>query len=81
MKGSTHSYGYLPRHGYTLARTGGLWRITCAVADARGNDVYTVGTEREWVEIRVTRTVGLLRVGKPVRGKHPYFSPDEDDAE
>lgn len=34
---------------------------------------WAIGTEKQWVEFRTTKT-GLIRVGKPNKGTHPYFT-------
>lgn len=39
---------------------------------------WALGTPRQWVEIRATPT-GLLRIGKPQKGPHPYFTINEED--
>lgn len=37
---------------------------------------WAIGTEKQWVEIRTTKT-GLIRIGEPKKGKHPYFTINE----
>lgn len=73
---------YLSSGGIIWARSGGLFKLVCAVAETPGGDVYVLGTEREWLEIRITAS-GLIRVGAPVRGRHVYFTPEptESDAD
>lgn len=46
------------------------------VDDYRGAS-YAVGTERGWLEIRVTPS-GHMRVGEWTKGEHPYFTPTEE---
>lgn len=51
--------------------------LTLVHSDERGS-WYAVGTKRGWIEFRVTPT-GLVRVGPWRSGKHPYFTPGEED--
>ena len=49
-------------------------KITSVHLDGKHGEWYIFAGAREFVEIRVTKT-GLLRVGEPVRMKHPVFTP------
>jgi len=50
--------------------------ITTIHTDPKLGTWYAIGTDKEWVEIRTTKT-GKLRVFDTKKGKHPYFTITE----
>lgn len=55
-------------------------RILCAITDQKLGTVYIIGTDREWMDLRVTPS-GLLRPGITQRGKHPMFAKRAEAAD
>lgn len=51
-------------------------RVSAIHSDEKLGTWWAFGTEKEYVEIRSTKT-GRLRVFEVKKGKHPYFTIEE----
>jgi hypothetical protein len=50
--------------------------VNCIHSDKKLGTWFAIGTAKEWLELRVTKT-GKLRVYEIKKGKHPYFTIDQ----
>lgn len=48
-------------------------RVSAIHSDPKLGTWWAFATEKEWIEIRTTKT-GRLRVSEPKKEKHPYFT-------
>lgn len=48
-------------------------KISCITTDKKHGTWWALGTEKQWVEIRTTKT-GLIKVFNIHKKKHPYFT-------
>lgn len=53
-------------------------RVSAIHSDPKLGTWWAFATEKEWVEIRTTKT-GKLRVFEVKKGVHPYFSPAKNN--
>lgn len=61
-----------------IAGSENLIKLSLIHSDKKLGSWWALGTEREYVEIRTTKT-GRLRVFNVSNGKHPYFTVSEKD--